>query len=251
MRKKLLVGAALCVVATIAWAGGDPWKTKPFSQWTDKDIADILQNSPWARANVAAQGAWRPDGTTQASGSTAMPGGAGDTSKTSASANPGTAGGAEKNAAAAAASEPYSVFWWSSRTIRAASYRRAVLKGAMTQADAEKDLASIPDDYMVLVQSQNMQYFQNKGEDAFMKQAWLQMKKSKDKVAPTKVGFLKGADGTTVNGVVFYFPKKSANGEPTVANDEKEIDFYFKIEDSKIMTSFDPRKMVDSQGQDL
>jgi hypothetical protein len=250
MRKKFFVGAALLIAATLAWAGGDPWKTKPFSQWTEKDVADILQNSPWARPNIQAQGAWHPDGMTQASGSTAMPGGAGDTSKASSSANPETAGGLEKNAAAQAETQSYTVFWWSSRTIRAASFRRAVLKGSMTEADAEKNLAGIPDDYMVLVQSQNMQYFQVKGEDNFMKDAWLQMKKSKEKVMPTKVGFLKGGDGN-VTGVVFYFPKKSASGEPTIANDEKEIDFYFKIGGSKVLTAFDPRKMTDSQGEDL
>ncbi|HXW17351.1 MAG TPA: hypothetical protein VEJ39_03565 [Candidatus Acidoferrales bacterium] len=250
MRKKFLTGAALLIAATLAWAASDPWKSKPFSQWTDKDVADILQNSPWARPSVQAQGAWHPDGMTQASGSTSMPGGAGDTSKASASAAPGTASGTEKNEAAAAETQSYSVYWWSSRTIRAASYRRAVLKGSMTQADAEKDLAAVPDDYMVLLQSQNMKYFQTRGEDSFTKDAWLQMKKSKDKVFPTKVGFLKGPDGS-VNGVVFYFPKKSANGEPTVAADEKEIDFYFKIGGSKVLTAFDPRKMTDSQGQDL
>jgi sulfur transfer protein SufE len=84
-----------------------------------------------------------------------------------------------------------------------------------------------------------------------MKAAWLQLKKSKDKIFPTKVGFLKAADGTTVNGVVFYFLKKGAGGEPTIAPDEKEIDFYLKIGDAKLLTAFDPRKMVDSQGEDL
>jgi hypothetical protein len=251
MRKKILGGVAFLIIATLAWAGGDPWKSKPPSQWTDKDVTDILLNSPWARANVSAQGAWHPDGMTQASGSGAVPGMKGDMSHNSAGATADSAGGMEKNAAAAASNEPYSVFWWSSRTIRAASMRRAVLKGTMKEEEVDKTLANIPDEYMVLVQTTNMQYFQIKGEDAFTKDAWLQMKKSKDKVFPTKVGFLKAADGTTVNGVVFYFPKKTASGEATIAPDEKEIDFYFLVGGSKILTAFDPRKMTDSQGLDL
>jgi len=251
MLKKFLVPAAVFVITALAWAGGDVWKTKPFSQWTEKDVADILQNSPWARANVQAQGAWRPEGMTQASGSGAVAGSGQDMSKNSAGRTPDQMGGTEKNAAAAAEQASYSIFWWSSRTIRAASMRRAVLKGSMTEADAEKTLANTPDEYMVLVQAANMQLFQIRGEDAFMKEAWLQMKKSKDKVIPTKVGFLKASDGTTVNGAVFYFPKKSANGEPTIASDEKEVDFYLKIGGAKLLTAFDPRKMVDSQGQDL
>lgn len=233
---------ALLVVATLAWAN-DVWKSKPMSQWSEKDVADILQNSPWAKANISAQGAWRPDEMTQVSG--------GSGAKVSAGATPDAMGGAEKEAAAAAALQSYSVFWWSSRTIRAAAMRRAVLKGNLKEEDAEKTLANNPKDYEVLVQSLDMAIFRIRGEDAFSKAAWLQLKKSKDKVFPTKVGFLKAADRTTVNGVVFYFAKMRSSGEPTIGPDEKEIDFYLKIGDAKILTAFDPRKMVDSQGEDL
>jgi hypothetical protein len=251
MRKTGFILTAVLAVVAIAWAGGDPWKTKPFAQWTDKDIQDILQNSPWARANVQPQGAWRPEGTTQASGSLGVAGSASDRSNTSAGAMPDQQGGTEKNAAAAAAQATYSVFWWSSRTIRAASMRRAVLKGTMTQAEAEKTVANTPDDYMVLVQGTNMSIFQLRGEQAFQNVAYIQLKKTKQKVSPSKVAFLKGPDGTTVTGAVFYFPKKSSNGEPTISSDEKEIDFYLQVGGSKILVNFEPKKMADNQGEDL
>jgi hypothetical protein len=251
MRKKLMGGVAFLIIATLAWAGGDPWKTKPPSQWTEKDVADILANSPWARANVSVFGANNTQGMTQASGSGGTAGGKGDMSHNSAGATPDTAGGTEKEDEAAAAAESYSVYWWSSRTIRAASMRRAVLKGTMKEEDVDKTLANTPEDYMILIQSVNMAIFQRRGEQAFEKSAWLQMKKSKEKIFPTKVDFLKAANGTTVNGVIFYFPKKSASGEPTIATDEKEIDFYLLVGGSKILTAFDPRKMTDSQGEDL
>jgi hypothetical protein len=67
------VTAILATVA-IARAGGDPWKTKPFDQWPQQDVQEVLQNSPWAKSNVQAQGAWRPDGITQASGSPSVAG---------------------------------------------------------------------------------------------------------------------------------------------------------------------------------
>lgn len=251
MRKKIIGGVVFLIIATLAWAGGDPWKSKPPSQWTDKDVADIFQSSPWARANVTAQGAWRPDGMTQASGSGAVAGGKNDMSKNSAGATPTEMGGSEKEDAAAAESAAYSVYWWSSRTIRAAAMRRAVLKGSKTEGDVDKALSEVPEDYMVLVQAPNMALFQRRGEQAFEKSAWLQMKKSKEKLFPAKVDFLKGSDGNTVVGVIFHFPKKTANGEPTIAADEKEMDFYLLVGGSKILTAFDPRKMTDSQGVDL
>jgi len=251
MRKIFLTAAVVLVAAAIVWAGGDPWKNKPFDQWTEKDIQDILTNSPWAKAGIEPLGPWHPAGMRPATGSTGVPGGSSDTSHVSDSANPATAGGLEKDDSAAASQATYSIFWWSSRTIRAASMRRAVLKGTMTEADAEKDLANTPDEYMVLVQGSNMQIFQHRGEEAFEKAAYLQTKKNKEKVYPTKVAFLKGSDGESVTGAVFYFPKKGANGEPTIAPDEKEVDFDLQMGDAKILTYFDPRKMLDSKGQDL
>jgi hypothetical protein len=251
MRKKLMGGVAFLIIATLAWAGGDPWKTKPPSQWTEKDVADILANSPWARANVSVFGANNTQGMTQATGTGGTAGSKTDLSKNAAGATPDTMGGSEKEDEAAAAAASYSVYWWSSRTIRAASMRRAVLKGTMKEEDVDKTFATVPDDLMILIQSPNMAIFQRRGEAAFEKDAWLQMKKSKEKVFPTKVGFLKAADGTTVNGVIFYFPRKSASGEPTIATDEKEVDFYLLVGGSKILTAFDPRKMADSKGEDL
>lgn len=248
--KAALTLTVIFAAAVIALAGGDPWKTKPVDQWTDRDIQDILQNSPWARPSVQVQGAWRPDGETQASGSTGIAGSGTDTSHISAGANPEQTGASEKADSAAAGQATYSIFWWSSRTIRAASMRRAVLKGVMSEADAEKTVANVPDDYMVLVQGTNMQIFQHRGEQAFEKAAYIQLKKTKQKVYPTKVAFLKGSDGS-VTGAVFYFPRKGANGEPTIVPDEKEIDFYLQMGDAKLITYFDPRKMVDSKGEDL
>jgi hypothetical protein len=250
MRKKAFA-VAVILAAVVAAQAGDVWKTKPFDQWTDKDIQEILQNSPWARPGVQPQGAWRPDGTTPITGGNLGVAGSGsDRSHTTSGPTPDKPGGTEKADSAAASQATYSIFWWSSRTIRAASVRRAVLKGSMTEADAEKSVAATPDDYMVLVQGTNMQIFQHRGEEAFEKSAYIQVKKTKQKLDPTKVAFLKTGDGT-VTGAIFYFAKKGATGEPTIAPDEKEIDFYLQVADAKLLASFDPRKMVDSKGEDL
>lgn len=249
MRKTAITFTAVLTAATVLWAG-DVWKSKSMDQWTDKDIQEILQNSPWSKPNVQVQGAYRPDGSVQASGSTGIAGSKSDSSHVAAGANPEQNGATEKADSAAAGQATYSIFWWSSRTIRAASMRRAVLKGAMTEAEAEKTVANTPDEYMVLVQGTNMQIFQHRGEDAFLKAGYIQLKKTKQKVYPSKVAFLKLGDGT-VTGAVFYFPKTASGGQPTIAADEKEIDFYLQVGDAKLITYFDPRKMTDTKGEDL
>jgi hypothetical protein len=241
----------ILAAAAIAWAGGEPWKTKPFDQWTDKDVQEILQNSPWAKPGIQPQGPWDPDGVLPSSTAGATPGGSPDGARAGGAATPSTPEAIQKADAAATVHASYSVFWWSSRTLREALMRRAVLKGSTTEAEAEKTLANTPDQYVLLVQGTNMQIFQHQGEQAFEKNAYLQMKKTKQKVYPAKVAFFKASDGTTVTGAVFYFAKKDANGEPTIAPDEKLVDFYVQMGDLKLLTNFDTRKMVDSKGEDL
>ena len=136
----------------------------------------------------------RPDGMSQTTGSTGIAGGKiGYVARyRGASSRPN--GGSEKEDSAAANQASYSVFWWSSRTIRAASMRRAVLKGTMTQADAEKTSPNVPDEYMILVQGTNMQIFQHRGEEAFEKVAYLQLKEDTSRrFIPPKLRFLRAA----------------------------------------------------------
>ena len=187
---------------------------------------------------------------TPATGSTGIAGSKSDTAHVAAGRDPQQNGASEKQDSAAANQVTYSIFWWSSRTIRAASFRRAVLKGTMTQADADKTLANVPPRFMVLVQSTNMQIFQHRGEQAFEKAAYLQLKKTNKRFIQLRWHFLKTADGN-VTGAIFYFAKQDAGNEPTIAPDEKEVDFYLQMGDAKLYTYFDPRKMVDSKGEDL
>ena len=120
----------------------------------------------------------------------------------------------------------------------------------MTEADAEKTIEQPEDDYQVLVKATNMKIFEQRGENAFKNAARLEFKKSKQTLTPTKVTFQLGADDSVI-GAVFHFPRKGTNGEPTISPDEKEIDFFVQVGDAKVMTDFDPRKMVDSKGADL
>lgn len=251
MRTKLRAGAAVLAIATVAWASGDVWKSKPYAQWDEKDITTILQTSPWSRPAVQIQGAWRPADTAAADTSNLGVAGSGaDTSNRSAGAGSNQPGGTEKQAEALAAVQMYNIYWWSSRTIRETSLRRAVLKGSLTQDQADKMVTAPVDSYQILVNSPNMAIFQRRGEDAFKQVAFLQTHKNKQKLNPTKVEFQKNADGTVV-GAVFSFPRTSPNGEPLISSDEKEVDFQLQIGGSWLRTYFNPKQMVDSQGEDL
>ncbi len=250
MRKYVSASMGILVLAVMAWAG-DPWKDKPYDQWTEKDVVAVLQFSPWAKVNLSAAGAWRPLNSEPLTGPTpgAIPGSSTDTSKTSEGSLSEQPGGLEKSMNAGP--KMYNVYWWSSRTIRKAFARYAVLKGRTKPEDAQKMVDQPVQDYQILVQGGeggDMSVFQQRGEKAFQDAAFLQMKKSKEKIAPSQVVFQFGPDGRSVTGVVFHFPKTGKNGEFTIAPDEKEVDFYLHIAGSTLRTYFEPKKMVDGKG---
>jgi hypothetical protein len=249
---KVLLLLLVTGLAAVAWAGGDPWKTKPASQWTAQDIQAIFQTSPWAKVNISPNTGSASMGMSTMSGPTpgSIPGSSTDTSKTADGALPEQVGGAARERSALT-SQSYNIFWWSSRTIQAATARQNVLRGSMTQEAADKVAAQSKDEYEVLVQAANMDAFKRRGEKGMESAASLEMKKSKQKYSPTHVKFQHGADGESVTAVVFYFPKKTSSGDQTIVSDEKEIDFYLMMGGAKILTYFEPKKMADGQGSDL
>jgi len=49
MRKAILIGSTVIVLAAVIFAGNDPWKAKPYQQWDEKDVRKILADSPWSK----------------------------------------------------------------------------------------------------------------------------------------------------------------------------------------------------------
>ena len=241
MRKRMMGGFAVLMVAWLAWAGSDPWKSKPFQQWDQKDVTQILQESPWAKSGLQAAGSWRPVGQSTTEGQGAYSGRSANNAD----------GGAERTKDAMSGVRVYAAYWWSSRTIRAATCRQAVLNGSMTEADAEKLVAQAPDEYEVRVRGNNMSIFEERGEKAFEDAAKLELKKTKVKLAPSHVTFERDPASEKVVSATFYFSKKDKSGNPTIVPDEKEADFNLRVGDAWVRTYFNPKQMVDSQGEDL
>ena len=253
MRKTTFAVTALLAAAAIAWAGGDPWKTKSLDQWTDKDIiGNSDRRHLGRRSDVQPQGAaTRPDGMSQIDAAVrASRAVRSDKSHVTPRCSPRPNGRLGKGGCGRGKQASYSVFWWSSRTIRAASMRRAVLKGTMTEADAEKTLSNVPDEYMVLVQGTNMQIFQHRGEEAFEKAAYLQLKKTKEKVYPTKVAFLKSARWRR-KWRCFLLLEEGCQRRTDHRSGREGNRLLSPNGRGQAITYFDPRKMVDSKGEDL
>jgi len=134
--------SAVLLFAALAWASDPPWLGKPYQQWDDQDIQRIFTDSPWARVTPVIRN-WAPLSSDElpnliAGGDRGLP------------SNPSENSGGELN---------FFVFWASSRVVRGASARRAVLHGPKKDIDIEKYANAPQAEYQIVVQSADMTPF--------------------------------------------------------------------------------------------
>lgn len=275
-----LVGAlaalvVLLAVVGVAWAGGEPWKTKPFDQWTQDDIKQILDDSPWAKLERVPMD-WRAN-QRQGNGANPMeraPGSAGmaqtlpqGPGSAGAQAAGGGPGANYPNGGVGGGPSPdygtpsllgtpegqtlFIVRWTSAQTVRKALIRSHILSGDIKESDAPQYLAQQATDYEVTVIGPDMTPFGMMTQDDLKTKTYLQAKQSKLKVNPTKMEIQQGADGKQVLAVMFSFPKKTANGKDLISPNDKGVQFVVKTKELDLNASFDLKKMTGDKGLDL
>jgi len=226
------------MVASPVLASDPPWKGKPYQQWDDKDIQRVFSDSPWARKTTITR-TWSAVSQKDAQNPQLPSGGRG---------MPGAQGRGGANDAGGEST--YDVYWASSRVMRAATARRAVLHGGKADMDVDKYANQPQEEYQVVIQSEDMAPFVRHDEKFFEANSFLEPKKSKQKIAPSHVVYERDEKGQ-IAATVFFFPRKTASGEPTVGSEEKSVEFNCKLEGTNLRVSFEPQKMVDNQGSAL
>jgi ketosteroid isomerase-like protein len=263
------------LLVSLAWAGGDFWKTKPYTQWTQDDIRQIMYDSPWARLERVPM-EWL-DNQRQGRGANPMerapgsagmaqtlPQGPGSAGAQAAGGGPGAnypngglGGGATPDYGAPSmlgTPEGQTVFvvrWNSSQTLREAIIRSHILSGDMKEADAAHYLGQPVTDYEITVIGQDMTPFGMMNPDDLKTKTYLQVKPSKLKVSPTSMQVQHAADGKTVLAVMFSFPRKTQDGKDLITPNDKAIQFVVKTKELDLNAGFDLRKMVNAKGLDL
>jgi hypothetical protein len=236
-----LLGLLLVLVGgTLLWAGDKPWNAKPYQQWNEKELQAILSDSPWVRVTLIRR-SWRA-GPERSIAPQKQSGGIRQTPTASSTTTAPADNGEDME------QMNVQVYWQSSRVMRAATARQAVLHGEKVDVD---QYASQPqDEYQIIVRMQDMTPFQQHDEKFFQDNAFLQMKKAKDKISPTHVIYEKNSMGL-VQDAIFFFSKTTSSGAPTISADETEVQFSCKIADSTVRVGFKPRDMVDQSGPAL
>jgi len=244
--KQLALLLALLLGVTLVWAGDKPWKTKPYQQWDEKEIQTILTDSPWVRTTTI-QRSWLPVSEKDVAPDPQINGGA--RQMPSGSTQPGGGATAPVRAGEGSLRElNVSIYWQSSRVMRAATARQAVLHGE--KVDVEKYASDPQSEYQIILRMEDMTPFVQHNEEFFQNSAFLQMKKGKSKISPSHVVYERNPKGL-IQDAVFFFPKTSPSGIPAVSGDETDVQFSCKIADSTLHADFKPREMMDQSGPDL
>jgi hypothetical protein len=241
LSKPLALLLVLLLGGTLLWAGDKAWKAKAYQQWNEKEIEAILTDSPWVRVTPI-QRSWLSGPERDIAPQERSSGGVkGQTPATSPATAPVGAGEdmREMNVR---------VYWQSSRVMRAATARQAVLHGE--KVDVDKYANEPQAEHQIVLRMEDMTPFQQHDEKFFQDNAFLQMKKGKDKISPSHVVYEKNSKGLVAD-AIFFFPKTTSSGAPTVSAEETEVQFSCKIADSTMRVGFKPRDMVDQSGPAL
>ena len=238
-----LLVLALASAAAVAIAT-DPWKDKDYKSWTNDDVQKILFESPWVK--MVEVGAPWLKGRTQY----LMP------MPVDCDGRPDMTRGDRTPASWAMGSTEsiviYQVAWQSARTVRSAKLREAVLCGRGNAERGEEMLDEQPDNYVITVHSPDMTPFKGMDEDALIKATSLWPKKTSKKISPESVVISRyNSNGGAPYMLTFKFPRKADNGEPIIANDEKEVEFASQVGKFSLKTKFQLQKMIVKNGPDL
>jgi hypothetical protein len=235
------------VFAISLWAA-DFWQSKPYTEWSDKEVQKILSNSPWSKEVVVSLGSAGGGGSGKGSRKGGGGGGGGDTgfdgpAMGSGGGNAGGRGIQEVGGGTPVGGTPgmtLLVSWRTALPLRQAIAKQKFGAEAGTSPDAKKVIEE-PQKYYVIVVSGipgRMGRGSAEMKEALMKNSSLAIK-GKEPIAPEDIQ----SGGTTA---VFLFPKTVA-----IDMDDKEVEFSTKLGQQIVKTKFRLKDMVFNGKLDL
>jgi len=239
----LLLGLAIGVCAA------DFWLTKPYTEWSDKDIQKLETNSPWSKQvplSLSGPGGGPDTGRARRGGS----GSGGDLDSPMGSG--GTGGGGRGNPQEAGggaipgggASSSVTVSWRSALAFREAVAKEKFGAEAATSADAKKIIEDEPKFYLVMISGLPGRALHSNDK---MKESLLQstslIVKGKDPIQATDVQ-TGGNEQRPV--VLFVFPKTAP-----LSVDDKDVEFSTKLGTIVVRQKFHLKDMMFNGKLDL
>ncbi len=240
----------LAMVFAISLSAAEFWQSKPYTEWSDKEVQKLLSNSPWSKEVVVPLGG---SGGGSGKGSRKGGGGGGNTEGSfdgpamgSGGGNAGTSGRtgvSEVGGGAPSSGTPSMnlvVSWRTALPLRQAIAKQKFGAEAGTSAEAKR-VVEEPQKYYVLVVTglpARMGGGSAEMKDALMKNSSLSVK-GKEPIVPEDIQY----SGSTA---LYLFPKTVA-----IDADDKEVDFSTRLGQTIVKTKFKLKEMVFNGKLDL
>ncbi len=243
-RHVLILGLSLFTASNI-WAG-DPWKEKPYQEWTAEEVQTILTNSPWAlkaksikfgiKVVINQPPPYEKTRWVILKGQPAP--------ETVITTPPPT----EEIIPAVTESHKFELLWLSALTVRQALVRRELLAGTITAEAGEKLLADRPVHHVLALAGAGI-YSLTFIRDEEIQSASLHTRKGK-KIIPVQQFRRKNGESGALVQILFYFPL-TGDGEATLEPDETNVTFLLDTQIGKLKAKFDLKKMVQGGAPDF
>jgi hypothetical protein len=131
--------------------------------------------------------------------------------------------------------------------MREAVVRRGLLRGSLSEKEAQDFLSQQPDDYIVSVRPSDLP-FGSISENALPDFSYLELQPSQRKVMPKRIGYIR--KGGRIREIRLHFPRL-VEGKAIIASTEKKVKFLWDVEPKPIKVTFDLGKMARDGKPDL
>ena len=236
----------LSILGISLWAA-DFWQSKPYTEWSDKEVQKILSNSPWSKEVVVSLGA-AGSGSGKGSRKGGGGGGGGDTGFDGPAMGSGGNGAGGRGVQEVGGGTPGS---GTSGMTLVVSWRTALpLRQAIAKQKHPDDAATSPEAKKLIEEPQKWYIIVMSGLPARMGRGGAEMKemllkntslniKGKEPIVPEDLQ----SSGTSA---IFLFPKTVA-----IDMDDKEVEFSTKLGQQIVKTRFKLKEMVFNGKLDL
>jgi hypothetical protein len=235
----MIFGAAFSIGGAAMLSGASVWETKPFMMWSDKELQQVLTDSPWSRAvQVVMNTVGRGGGGAESEGAGGARGGddadGGGGGGRGGGAGRGGGGGRGGGFPTPAPQVKLLVSWRSALPMKQALIRTVVGPGGTIVPEDQQVLDRDEPAYLVTLAGLPVRYARS--VPAMKAETFLKRGSNKVPIVVSDVGAQQTETGIVV---VFAFPKTDA-----ILVEDKDVEFVTKLGQFDVKKKFNLKDMV-------
>ena len=216
---------ALFLLAPLLWAA-EPWKGRPYTEWTSKDVQKVLGDSPWTR-RVSFRRTLSSGEQRRATSGVFLPG---------------------RTISSETRAQWFVVVQWeSSLTVRQALVRQRQLRGKYSKGESAPFLSEAPTHYVITVFGTG-DFFRDVPEETLREAAYLELGESKRRIPAVAARYEEERSMLAI--VQFHFARQVGD-ERAIGPEVKKVKFVCQMKPDSFSADFDLRKMVRDGKPDL